>query len=1379
MVRVNISFKLCAVGACIALIIACPTPSNAQVSFSGTYSQNFDPALATWTNNSTLTGWCLYNGTGTNGGASSITVSTGTGTSGGFYSYGAMSSSDRAVGSIAASSTPRIYALALLNSSGSTYISATVSYSGEQWRQSGLGTAQSLAFDYAVTSSMISTTQAPVAGTSFSSLTFTSPNLTAGTSALNGNDSPTNKTAISATITGLTWGAGEYLVLRWVDNDDGGTDAGLSLDDMTITASATSCNAPTSSVSPSTISQCVGGSAVYTCTATGDPTLSYQWKKSGTNLVDGTNGNGSTIAGATTSQLTISNLHTGDAGNDYTCTVTSSTCAPPATSSAVSLSVSAPQCSSPGSLGVATSILPADGTSQSSVTATVYCNGAPSVGQGVSFRVISGPNTSALAFASGTTGVGGVLTVQYANNGMAGTDTIEATITGGSAPCTTTQIWYAPNVIINEVDARTSVSISGASHVVISEFRTRGPNGGNDEFVEIYNPTNSSVNISGWQLWGSNGTGGTSNRATIPLTPTTSLPPGCHFLFTNSSSSGYSGTVMGNQNYGTGVGDDGGIAILDATGSIIIDQVGMSSGSAYKEGTTLATTPSNINQSYERKPGGAQGNGQDTGNNSADFSLNASSSNPQNLTTGCVSLQGDGAEFIELYDGGAGNTSLDGLIVVLYNQTQSYSSALDLTGKTTTAGGYFVIGSNSLLATLPGTFGVANKLAFSVATDNIQDETGAVALYHALASAYPNGTSISATNVQDALVYEATGGSASAAQLSLINSGQPQVSENAFSTSAADSMQRCVNGSGGARNTANFVASTPTTGGSNSFTHAVSPPVATETTICNGGSSDLSTSTSVSAPYTVQWSVTPCTGASFASGSSVTVSPSITTSYYAQIVTAGGCAGPCSSTVTINVVQQPTVTINAAPSTVCAGSSVTLTANTTGGTGLSEFFWEAAPGGCPTDENDWTLFAQEASGSVSVSVNATTSYRVSVEFSGYACDSGTSNCITITVPVCNDGLSCTNDTCSDGNCVYTPNNSEDGDTINDCIDNCPLISNQNQADQDADSIGDVCDTCTDVDGDGWGNGLNGNTDCPNGTAVDCDDNLDNIGPCPPTPTVAVTVELDGIVDPTKGCGPYGPDPVTIKRCIDFVFFDCANNVQESASVEMEFSIVATSVDDDPPCAAINFQPITATALINLPTGNWNCAIARDRLHTLARKATLTGGGSSYTAAFTGTQRLPGGNLNNDPYIDILDFGAWAGQYLRTYASSDTNCGTSPIHGDVNGDRLVDAADFSFVSINYLKASDDSCCPTFVVPGGGVAGARPRSRPVTSISVNELRQLGMGEMAAGDVNNDGILNGSDVADVMMGQMPRMNAPAPNVPVLTPGGPSSSSRVNTTP
>jgi len=176
-------------------------------------------------------------------------------------------------------------------------------------------------------------------------------------------------------------------------------------------------------------------------------------------------------------------------------------------------------------------------------------------------------------------------------------------------------------------------------NIAISEFRVRGPNGGNDEFIELYNLSTSPVNIGGWKINGSNSSGTTGTRATI--NPGIILNSGCHYLLTNSSPTGgpYSGAVAGDQSYGTGITDDGGIALLTSS-DVIVDQVGMSSGSVYKEGTNLPNLgPTNQNRGYERKPGGASGSGIDTDNNAADFqSINPS--DPQNVSSACVDQGG-------------------------------------------------------------------------------------------------------------------------------------------------------------------------------------------------------------------------------------------------------------------------------------------------------------------------------------------------------------------------------------------------------------------------------------------------------------------------------------------------------------------------------------------------------------------------------------------------------------------------------------------------------------------------------------------------------------------------------------------------------------------
>ncbi len=78
-----------------------------------------------------------------------------------------------------------------------------------------------------------------------------------------------------------------------------------------------------------------------------------------------------------------------------------------------------------------------------------------------------------------------------------------------------------------------------------------------------------------------------------------------------------------------------------------------------------------------------------------------------------------------------------------------------------------------------------------------------------------------------------------------------------------------------------------------------------------------------------------------------------------------------------------------------------------------------------------------------------------------------------------------------------------GDTDNDgvanAVDNCPMMTNANQADADGDDIGDVCDSCTDTDGDAYGNPGFATNSCPDDNCPDIanpqqdDADLDAIG----------------------------------------------------------------------------------------------------------------------------------------------------------------------------------------------------------------------------------------------------------------------------------------------
>ena len=161
-------------------------------------------------------------------------------------------------------------------------------------------------------------------------------------------------------------------------------------------------------------------------------------------------------------------------------------------------------------------------------------------------------------------------------------------------------------------------------------------------------------------------------------------------------------------------------------------------------------------------------------------------------------------EFIELYDGGAGNTSLNGLVLALYDGGDDLSNVpYDLDGYSTDANGYFVLGDAAV-----------SNVDYTVSNSFIQNGSDAVALYSGDAADFPAGTAVTSANLIDALVYD-TDDADDDGLLPLLISGQSQINEAGNGNSARHSNQRLPNGSGGARNTSTYGQYFPTPGTEN------------------------------------------------------------------------------------------------------------------------------------------------------------------------------------------------------------------------------------------------------------------------------------------------------------------------------------------------------------------------------------------------------------------------------------------------------------------------------------------------------------------------------------------------------------------------------------
>jgi len=219
----------------------------------------------------------------------------------------------------------------------------------------------------------------------------------------------------------------------------------------------------------------------------------------------------------------------------------------------------------------------------------------------------------------------------------------------------------------------------------------------------------------------------------------------------------------------------------------------------------------------------------------------------------------------------------------------------------------------------------------------------------------------------------------------------------------------------------------------------------------------------------------------------------------------------------------------------------------------------------------------------------------------------------------------------------------------------------------------------------------------------------------------------------------------IERCIEFCLYGPCTDVpycfQENVQFGGQFNYIGK-----------------ANGKIKVPKGKWGCITAQDQLHSLRSCDLPDCIDGQLVARFKGDPTYGGnwlimGNIDawkkaipeEDPsldVIDILDFGKFIAAWGTCYEDRKYGCHEG-LHADIDGDGCVGPSDYNFIVRNFLVSSKDCCC-------GPAAADLPPA--LAEVSIEELRQMGQGDLAVADLNGDGVLNAQDMDAFTQGARP---------------------------
>jgi hypothetical protein len=526
-------FNFVVLAALLALVFSGHAQAQCiSLTASGTaYTQNFDTLANTGTSSTVPAGWA-FSESGTN---ANTTYSTGTGSgnTGDTYSFGAAASTDRAFGTLLSGSLVPTIGACFVNNTGAPITSLAIAYTGEEWRLGTAARTDRLNFEYSLNATSVTVgTWVPV-----TALNFTTPDTVAPAGAKNGN-AAADRTAISSTISSLSIANGATFWIHWTDFDASGADDGLAVDDFSLTPTAGSSNpSGTGSATPNPVTLgsatllkvtvAPGANPASTgLTVTADLTA-IGGSASQAFFDDGTNGDvtpgdnifsfNATIpvnnaTGALTLPATITDAQSRNGTSSIALTVNPLTTPPSGTGTA-----------NPNSLQVGASTLLA-------VSVTPGAN----------------PTSTGLAVTTDLSAIGGSATQTFFDNGTNGDVTagdnvfsFSATVANNIAPGSKSLLATISETNGLGRSGSTSIALTvlspPAPHTLkISQVYGGGGNSGTtyqNDFIEIFNESNSPVDITSWSVQQASATF-TGAWSVTPLCPvgTCILQPYHYFL---------------------------------------------------------------------------------------------------------------------------------------------------------------------------------------------------------------------------------------------------------------------------------------------------------------------------------------------------------------------------------------------------------------------------------------------------------------------------------------------------------------------------------------------------------------------------------------------------------------------------------------------------------------------------------------------------------------------------------------------------------------------------------------------------------------------------------------------------------------------------------